>query len=168
MSARALVLAIVVLAAVPAAAPAKGVIKLKVCGPERCLSPIGPDTYPLFEGPREPARAPAGTAPHYLMTWEQFVPNSVDFEPVRARYVPSAGLLQMADGAWERPDRRAVAALKRAMAGVKPFGVPKPRPAPVQAQAGSGGVSSAALAGAGLLLAGGAAVAVRRRRRPAG
>jgi hypothetical protein len=179
MSGRTLVsaLVLVVLAAPPAAA-AKGVQDARVCGADGCVTaPLNADTYVLFEG-GTPVAAPARRAPFFELRYRRMTGESHDIdalESVRMIYVPSAGLLRADDGQWLQADRRAAAAMRRALTGTEPFpaaklglpGVPQERPAPGSAGTGDGPPVVPLLALA--VLGGGAALAVgsRRRRRPA-
>ena len=122
---RALVLALLVAAAVPATASAKELTGFTLCGPDGCretdLTSFGHEDP--FAGDAEPA--PPGA---YLAAALEVDGDS----SWRMFYVPREGLLGFADGEartvrWLRPDPRLATALKRTARGLHAYPGPRLR-----------------------------------------
>jgi hypothetical protein len=185
-------LALLALALLPAAAPAKEIARAEVCGADGCHAIAGngaaghDDDRWLLTGYGPRANLPATVGGYYLIRVYMRVGPDTGTQAIVARWFPDDRLVA-ADSevagrtAWMLPDGTTLAALRRVTRGVPalpPSLVPaavlgdvRPSPAPPAPKPDDGGTPAWPFAlGAGLALAAAAAVAGlrRRRKRPAG
>jgi hypothetical protein len=184
----ALALALAALLALPAAAPAKGIDSLAVCGPNGCHAVHRPAVRAAFE--REMAVRTIRRAEPWLRLRARARVSSGDLAEVwTGEWLPRAGVLRVAgpDGAWVKPGPALRRALDRAARGLRTHraatlaavsgpSLPPARVVEVFSPAGEaasrpGRTGASAAAAAALAIAclglGAAALAVRRRRRAA-
>jgi hypothetical protein len=175
----AVALAVAVVLALPAAAGAKGVAALAVCGQDRCHGVDAATVRATSDAEFVPRPAPR-TEPWFLVRARAPVSDGRSAQVWTAEWLPRAGVMRTstAEGDWIAPPRRLRAALDRAARGLpaRPPSALAPGAGPTarvvetfspadasgNRDAGAGLVAGAAGLAAALVL-GVVALAVRRR-----
>jgi hypothetical protein len=181
---RTAVLATLAALALPAAAQAKEVSSLSVCGPAGCHAITAKAPLRGFMDGGYETSAPQRVEP-YLAVKAHMRHEGEDAGGFTVQYLPAANLIraegEFGEHVWTRPADVTARALRRAARGLRPYpaeglgGVREPSPAPAEspparvfsAEAG-GGSTLLGAAGAGALVAMVAAGAVLMRRRRSG
>jgi hypothetical protein len=112
---RALLLAALVVAALPSSAAAKGVTSVKMCGASGCTDVTGEASDLVMQG-GTPTDPPSAAAPFYVLRVTIGEPaggglKEVTHDELTTLYVPSTGLLRGGDGTWMAPDATRLAQL---------------------------------------------------------
>src|SRR3954451_681215 len=122
-----------------AAASAKEIASVKVCGADGCHDVTARATHAVLDG-GPPTTAPDVAAPYYRIKVKMRVEGGEAVAGWTNLWIPSAELLRGDDGAWMTPASTTVDALKLLARGVEPLAaegltLPAPEGAPARAPA---------------------------------
>ena len=135
-----LMLAIAAVALGPAAAAsAKEIDKVKVCGADGCHDVTDRTTMAVTDG-GPPTGWPDGATPFYRVKITMKEPGGASIPGWSFLWVPAAELIGQEDGTWTRPPSTTVDELKLATRGIEPLPAAKlalPEPTPEETPAGA-------------------------------